>query len=91
MIYYSGLNKKTDAQGVLRLWRHHFSSLLQGEGNINAATREDSEPAPIDDYGVEIPPLSHNEVRVAIQRFNNNKAAGLDGLPAELFKAAMSW
>ena len=33
-----------------------------------------------------IPP-SHNEVRVAIQRLKNKKAAGPDGLPAELFKA----
>ena len=61
---------------------HHFSTLLRGEGDINAATREDSEPAQIDDDGVEIPPPSHNEVRVAIQRLKNNKAAG-----TELFKA----
>ena len=75
----------TDEQGALR--SHHFSTLLRGDGDINAATREDSEPAPIDDNGVEIPPLNYNEVRVAIQRFKNNKAAGPDGLPAELFKA----
>ena len=45
------------------------------------------EKTPIDDDGVEIPPPSHNEVRVALQRLKNNKAAGTDGLPAELFKA----
>ena len=39
----------TDAQGVLRLWRHPFSTLLRGDGGINAATREDSETATIDD------------------------------------------
>ena len=78
----------TDAQGVLRLWRHHFSTLLRGEGDINAATREDSEPAPIDDDGVEIPPPSHNEIRVAIQQLKNNKTAEPDGLPAALFKAS---
>ena len=64
----------TDAQGVLRLWRHHFSTLLRAEGDINAATREDCEP--IDDRGVEILPPSHNVVRVVIQRLKNNKAAG---------------
>ena len=77
----------TDAQGVLRLCRHHFTTLLRGDGDINSGTREDSEPAPIDDDGVEILPPSHNEVRVAIQRLKNNKAAGPDGLSAELFKA----
>ena len=71
----------TDARGVLRLWRHHFSTLLRGEGDINAEkTREDCEPAPIDYDGVAIPPPSHNEVRVAVQRLKNNKAAGPDGL-----------
>ena len=49
-----------DAQGVLRLWRHHFSTLLRGDGDINVATREGSEPAPMDE--VEIPPPSHNEI-----------------------------
>ena len=72
---------------VLRLWRHLFSTLLRGDSNINFATREDSEPAPINDYGVEIPPPSHNELRVTVHRLKNNKAAGPDGLPAELFKA----
>ena len=68
---YERGNLLTDAQGVLRLWRHYFSTLLRGDGDINSATREDSEPAPIDDDGVEIPPPSHNEVRVAIQRLKN--------------------
>ena len=72
---------------MLRLWRHHFSTLLRGDGDINTATRKDSEPTSIDDDGVEIPPSSHNEVRVAIQRLKNNKAAEPDGLLAELFKA----
>ena len=71
-----------DAQGMLRLRRHHFSALLRGEGDINAATRKDSEPAPIDNDGVEIPPPSYNEVRVAIQRPKIIMSAGLDGLPA---------
>ena len=60
---------------------------MQGDGDINAATGEDSEPAPIDDDGIEIPPPSHNEVRIAMQQLKNKKAARLDGLPAELFKA----
>ena len=81
-------NLVTDVQGVLRLWRYHFSTLLRGEGDTNAATREDSKPVTIDDYGVETPPPSHNKVRVAIQRRKNKKGTGPDSLPAELFKAA---
>ena len=73
--------------GVLRLWRHHFSTLLRGDGNNEAATKDDNESAPIEDNGIEIPPPSHNEVRVAIQRLKNNKGAEPDGLPVELFKA----
>ena len=38
-------NLMTDAQGVQKLWRYHFSTLLRGNGDINSATREDSEPA----------------------------------------------
>ena len=79
----------TDEQGVLRLWRHHFSTLLRGDGDINSITKEDSKPAPIDDDRVEISPPSHNEVRVAIQRLKNNRATGPDVLPAELVKAAV--
>ena len=51
-----------------------------------SASREDSELAPIDDDGLEIPLPSHNELRVAIQRLKNNKAAGCEVLRAELFK-----
>ena len=47
----------------------------------------DSEPSPIDNDGVEIPPPSHNKIKVAIQRLKNNKTAGPVGFPAELFKA----
>ena len=54
---------------------------------MNSATRADSEPAPIDDDGEGLTTPSRNKVRVAIQRLKNNKAAGPDGLPAELFKA----
>ena len=60
--------------------------------DINASTREDSELTPIEDDAVEIPPPSHNEARVAIQRFKNNLAVGPDGLLLSCVRpAAMSW
>ena len=58
-------NLVTAAQGLLSLCRHHSFMLLRGNGDIICATREDSEPAPIDDDEEVIPPPSHNEVRVA--------------------------
>ena len=75
----------TEAEGALGLWRHHFSTVLRGDCDINSATRENSEPASIDDDGIKIPPPSHKEVRDTIQRLKNNNAAGPDGLPTKLF------
>ena len=69
---------------LLRSWRKHFSTLLQGDDDTNTAFT-DVVPKPIVDDGVEIPSPSHEEDKIAIRRFKNNKAAGPDGLPA-LFK-----
>ena len=76
-------NLVTDPQGVLRLWRKHFSTLLQSDDDTNTAFMNVVHN-PIDDDGVEIPPPSHEGVNVAITRLKNNKAAGPDRLPAEL-------
>ena len=57
-------NLVTDPHGVLRLWRKYFSTLLQGNDDINTAFR-DVVPNLIVDDGVEIPSLSHEEVKVA--------------------------
>ncbi|XP_050337863.1 uncharacterized protein LOC126764111 [Bactrocera neohumeralis] len=74
----------TDAQSILKLWREHFSSLLNGS---ERTTPGEGEPgSPIDDDGADVPLPDHEEVRIAIARLKNNKAAGADGLPAELFK-----
>ena len=68
---------------------HNFFLLFVNYVYYATATliREDSEQTPIDDDGEKIPPPSPNEVRVAIERLKNNKAAVLDGFPAEWFKA----
>ena len=74
-------NLVTDTQSVQQIWREHFRSLLVPEGSIS------DEITPIIDDGVDCPPPSQNEINTAIARLKNNKAAGADGLPAELFKA----
>ena len=77
-------NLITDPQEVLKLWRKHFSTLIQCDDDTNVAFR-DVAPNPIDDDGVVIPPPSHEEVQVA-NTLKNNKTAGPDDIPAELFK-----
>ncbi|XP_043064095.1 uncharacterized protein LOC122320085 [Drosophila ficusphila] len=78
-------NLVTNAEIVLKLWRDHFSSLLAGSGT----GYEDYDPqTPIYGTDIDVPTPSHAEVKDAIQRLKNNKSAGADGLPAELFKAA---
>ena len=75
----------TDSQGVLRLWRKYFSTLLQGDGDTNTAFRV-VVPNQIDDGDVKISSPSHEKVKVAIMRLKTNRTAGPDGLPTELFK-----
>ena len=75
-------NLVVDTQGMLRIWREHFSRLLNGDINTDEAEPE----IPITDDGVEIPPPDYNEVCIAAKRLKNNKAPGADGIPAELFK-----
>ncbi|XP_049316710.1 uncharacterized protein LOC125779404 [Bactrocera dorsalis] len=74
----------TDAQSILRLWREHFSNLLNGSDSTTPG--EGELDSPIDDDGADVPLPDREEVRIAIARLKNNKAAGADGLPAELFK-----
>ena len=57
-------NLVTDPQGGL--WRNHFATLLQGDDDTNTAFRNVLNP--IDDDGVEIPPPSHEKLKVAIMR-----------------------
>ena len=52
-------NLVTDLQGVLRLWRKNFSTILQGDKDTRAAFR-DVDPNPI-----EMLPPNHDEVTAA--------------------------
>ncbi|XP_073814500.1 uncharacterized protein [Musca autumnalis] len=75
-------NLVTDTDSVLRIWKEHFSKLLVSDSSEDGEDTTD----PIPDDGIECIPPSQDEVRTAINRLKNNKAAGADGLPAELFK-----
>ena len=78
-------NLVTDAQRVLQIWKEHFSTLLSSDEATNP-TQSGSSLSTILFDDVTVPPPSHEEVKIAIQRLKNNKAAGADNLSAELFK-----
>ena len=65
-------------QKVLRLWRKHFSTLLQGDEDVSIPFT-DVVPNTIDDNRVEISPPSYEVIKVA-----QTAATGPDGVPVEL-------
>ncbi|XP_054745958.1 uncharacterized protein LOC129250353 [Anastrepha obliqua] len=78
----------TDIQGILKFWRKHFSNLLSSDSCVcHRECRECEDPdTPIVDNGIDVTLPDNDEVRIAITRLKNNKAAGADALPTELFK-----
>lgn len=77
-------NLITYSQAMLRIWERYFSTILLDDENGNSATRE-YEATRINNNGVDILSLSHNEIIDAIQWLENNKSAGHNKLHAELF------
>jgi hypothetical protein len=77
-----------ESQSILRIWKDHFCRLLNGEEDTNTAVRQNVPPHTMDDDRREFRPPDLDEVKIAISRLKSNKAAGADGLSAELFKAA---
>lgn len=61
-----------------------FLCAVTGNNDSNSTTRENASNV-INNDCVNIPPFSHDEVSVAIQRFNNN-AAGHDGQRVEFLR-----
>ncbi len=75
----------TDIQINLKLWREHFSNLLNSDSC--ACHREVKIPIPqslTTELSFRYPIMTR--LRIAITRLKNNKPRAADGLPAELFK-----
>ena len=70
---------------ILNRWREHFQELLNRDPVIDESAINEIPQQPIDETLDEIPTL--DEVKSAIFSLKNNKAPGIDGLPAEVFKA----
>lgn len=77
----------TNKPDILDRWARHFQLLLNEEVVVEDIEAADiaGENIPNDLLG-DIEPPDFEEVMDAILRMKNNKAPGLDGLPAELFK-----
>ena len=76
-------NLLTDKPTVAARWKEHFQALLNGEEpdeqSRNRMTIMSDEQA--------VEPPTQEEVKKAISELKNGKAAGKDGIPAELLKA----
>ncbi|KAL6484915.1 hypothetical protein MHYP_G00069600 [Metynnis hypsauchen] len=67
-------------------WREHFSTLLNRPSTVDADTLELIPQRPVID-SLDLPPTLE-EVEKAIQQSSSGKAPGMDGIPAEIYKAA---
>ena len=84
-------NFVTDPQGVLRLWRKHFSTLLQSDNYTKTAFR-DFVPNPIDDDCVDIPLPSHEQSKSQLCVVKTVKRQVVMAFPLNCLRPkAMSW
>ena len=74
----------TAKQDILSRWREHFSNLLNRQSTVDESI-VDTIPQRLARNELDLPP-SFSEVRLAVGTLNNNKAAGNDGIPAEVYK-----
>ncbi|XP_076036004.1 uncharacterized protein LOC143021966 [Oratosquilla oratoria] len=73
-----------DQQGVLDRWSEYLSQLLNQVNPIDAQFADRLPCLPLLDHPDAAPTFT--EVHAACKSLRNNKAAGPDGIPAELFK-----
>lgn len=74
-------NLLADEAGILMRWKNYFDELL----NVHANDRNRIE-SEIHTAEPEITEPTINEVRTAIKKLKNNKAAGIDDMPGEIVK-----
>ncbi|XP_055548204.1 uncharacterized protein LOC129731867 [Wyeomyia smithii] len=83
MCNYKDGNLITDKSQVARRWKQHFEVVLNGEEGRRVVVGNRIE---IGEDGQAVDPPTLDEVKNACKELKNNKAAGKDDLPAELFK-----
>ena len=71
---------------VIARWVEHFEELLNREEPDNPITEAEGEGERSPDAEEEVEAPTVEEILRAIKKLPNNKAAGIDGIPGELFK-----
>lgn len=78
----SGQIKAKSAEERVKLWKEHFQKLLGQPPDIDDKPTEKV----FDTLPMETGNFTYLELRTAIKSLQNNKATGLDGIPAEVWK-----
>ena len=74
----------SDSDKLMQRWAEYFHSLLKARAKGDATCLLKQREL-LDDMAL---PISHDEVKLSLSRIKNGRAAGPDGIPAELLKAA---
>ena len=75
-----------DKASIADRWREHFANLLNRPSTVSNAALDVIPQRPIQDELNQLPTI--DEVKKAIKQTSSRKAAGMDSIPAELYKAA---
>ncbi|BHF57982.1 hypothetical protein SprV_0100093100 [Sparganum proliferum] len=79
-----------DNSAKVERWREHFEHHLNFDTQLTSPLLSSSaEFLPSPTYAVPCDPRSEREVADVIRKLRNNKAAGEDGIPAEIFKSCV--
>ncbi len=76
----------TNMEEQLRRWREHFEEIL----NQPCEPTEDLDDNETPSLRIKTDPPSRAEIVQALKEMKNNKAAGIDGIPAEILKADLN-
>ena len=77
------LSKESD---IMNRWAEHFRSVLN-RGDPTQPPAIDIDNNNIEELDISVEEISAEEIQAAIRKLKNNKAAGVDNIPAELLKA----
>ena len=74
---------QTKEEEVKKRWKEHFAEVL----NRPPLTRSEVESKACEALKIETGPVTHAEIRTAIEQMKNGKASGVDGVTTELMMA----
>ena len=81
-----GTSLLKDKSSITDRWREHFANLLNRPLTVSNAALDMIPQRPIQEELNQLPTI--DEVKKAIKQTSSGKAVGMDGIPAELYKAA---